>query len=326
MDEKKKRYYWGIDIGGTKCAVSLGASDGDELVILKKTKLLNENKTPGEILDSLYRNAVQITSGQGLQLSDIAAAGISCGGPLDSRNGTILSPPNLPGWDEIRVTEFFESKTHIPARLQNDANACALAEWKFGAGKNTQNMVFLTFGTGLGAGIILNGRLYTGRNDMAGEIGHVRLTEDGPVGYRKKGSCEGYCSGGGIAQLGQRYIRRELDAGRTPALLEKCGGRIENVNAKVIADLADAGDPLSREIYRKSGEMFGYTLAVLMDILNPELIVVGSIFARSRNLLEDAMMDVIRREALEETICPIVPAALGELIGDYAALAVAAGS
>ena len=113
-----------------------------------------------------------------------------------------MSPPNLPGWDNIDIVKQIKTHFGVPVHLQNDANACALAEWKFGAGRGTKNMVFLTFGTGLGAGLILDGKLYSGTNDNAAELGHIRLDRFGPVGFGKTGSFEGFCSGGGIAQLG----------------------------------------------------------------------------------------------------------------------------
>ncbi|MBQ7292692.1 MAG: ROK family protein, partial [Clostridia bacterium] len=181
--------YIGIDIGGTKCAVVLGDSNG----ILKKVAFKTEEckQTITKILDIAE------------SFGTADAVGISCGGPLDSGRGVIMSPPNLPDWDNIPIVKLVSDRLGIPAYLQNDANACALAEWRFGAGRGTQNMAFLTFGTGLGAGLILNGRLVDGANGMAGEIGHIRLTDDGPTGYGKAGSAEGYCSGGGIARLGR---------------------------------------------------------------------------------------------------------------------------
>ena len=103
--------------------------------------------------------------------------GISCGGPLDASSGVILSPPNLPGWDNVKIVQMIEEKFGVPCGLQNDANACALAEWRFGAGKGTKNMIFLTFGTGMGAGLILDGKLYAGTNGMAGEIRDPSATE-----------------------------------------------------------------------------------------------------------------------------------------------------
>lgn len=316
------KFYIGIDIGGTKCAASLCSYDGEKVTVTDKSKIATVPGKPYETLEALAVLTEDILKRNSLGFKEISRIGISCGGPLDSKKGIVQSPPNLPGWDDIEVVGYFVNRTGIPTALQNDANACALAEWKFGAGKKCENMIFLTFGTGLGAGLILNGKLYSGRNDMAGEIGHVRLTDDGPVGYRKAGSCEGYCSGGGIAQLGRSAVMKEVEQGRTPELL-KSAGSVDRIDARIIAELADKGDELCIGIYRKSGEMLGYTLAMLMDIINPDVIVIGSIFARSENLLRNAMEEVIKREALKYAVCPVVPAMLGESVGDYAAAAVA---
>jgi len=320
------KYYIGIDIGGTKCAVSLAGCDPvntDRIPdILSKQKTATVSGKPYQTLDKLYSMLTSILDAHSLKFKDIEGIGISCGGPLDSRKGIVLSPPNLPGWDEIPVVEYFSSRTGVKTNLQNDANACAYAEWKFGAGRGSENMIFLTFGTGLGAGLVLGGKLYCGHTDMAGEIGHVRLTADGPVGYHKAGSCEGYCSGGGIAQLGQAAVKKELESGHEPNLL-KTAGSIENINAKIIGDLADEGDELSIQVYRKSGEMLGYTLSILMDVINPDVIVIGSIFARSEHLLRPAMEEIIHREVLSYAVCPVVPAGLAEKVGDYAAIAAA---
>ena len=199
MKEKdlKFNYYIGLDIGGTKCAQTIGKiSANDELKILKRVEFPTAGQKPEVILDK-FSGFIENT----LKDYKISGIGISCGGPLDSKRGVIMSPPSLPLWDNIKVVEYFESKFGIKTNLQNDANACAVAEWKFGAGRGAENMVFLTFGTGFGAGLILGGKLYGGTTDNAGEIGHIRLTERGPEGYRKKGSCEGYCSGSGMARL-----------------------------------------------------------------------------------------------------------------------------
>lgn len=322
-----KRYI-GLDIGGTKCAVSLAQVDDAAAVrIMDKHQFPTAGHTPQAALETLLAETDAILNDAGLRYGDIEAAGISCGGPLDSVRGVILSPPNLPGWDEIEAVSFFERRTGIRTALQNDANACALAEWRFGAGKGTRNMIFLTFGTGLGAGLILNGQLYSGASDMAGEIGHVRLEDDGPVGYGKHGSTEGFCSGGGIAQLGVRAVRKALAEGETPQLLLKAGSE-QAITAKLIAELAHAGDPLCVEIYRDCGRHLGATLSILIDILNPEKIVLGGIFMRSADLLAEEMRRVIEAETLihARKVCEIVPAGLGESVGDYAAIAVAAGS
>ena len=317
-----RKLYLGIDIGGTKCAASLGEVRGAEIKILGKRKFPTAPNQPYKVLEQFVTESETLLTENNLTKSDISGIGISCGGPLNSKTGMILSPPNLLGWDNIPAVDFFEKAFGIKSYLQNDANACAVAEWKFGAGKGCDNLIFLTFGTGFGSGLILNGRLYAGPDDMAGEIGHVRLTQDGPVGYGKAGSSEGYCSGGGIKRIAVSMLEAEIQTGKKPLLIEKAGS-FDNVDAKLIADLADAGDPLCREVYRVSGEKLGMALSILLDILNPELIIIGSIYVRSENLLYEPMMKVIKKEALVP--CKVVPAALGESVGDYAALSLAGG-
>ena len=185
-------------------------------------------------------------------------------------------------------------------------------------------MVFLTFGTGLGAGLILDGRLYDGANGNAGECGHIRLAPDGPVGFGKRGSFEGFCSGGGIAQLGFMMAKEAVARGVYPSYFKE-GMTEKEVTAKTVGDAADAGDETAIAVYRTSGEYLGRGLSILIDILNPERIVIGSIFARSRNLLWDGAKQEIEREALgiASGVCEVVPAELSESIGDYAAVATA---
>ena len=300
----------GIDIGGTKCAVVLG----DEKQIYQKIKFPTTNCE--ETLENIIRSVKEIGAGD--------AIGISCGGPLDITQGWILSPPNLPDWHRVPILEILSQKFNVPAYLCNDANACALAEWKYGAGQGTKNMVFLTFGTGLGAGLILNGRLYNGTNGMAGEVGHIRLCEHGPVGYGKAGSFEGFCSGNGIAQIGRELAMEQLQVGKTLPYCQHMSD-LEKIDAKLLADYADQGEPIAIESYRICGEMLGRGLAIIVDILNPEVIVIGSIFQRSEELLREHMERHLNRESLRlsNSVCRVVPAQLGDLIGDYAALSVA---
>lgn len=316
------RYYIGLDIGGTKCAVTLGQDNEGMLSILEKTAFPTE-KDPYAVLKQLELSLRAILSKRALNTSDIASIGISCGGPLDAQNGIVQSPPNLPLWDNIHVTEYFTSRTGIPAYLENDANACAVAEWKYGAGKGKQNVIFLTFGTGLGAGLILDGKLYSGTNGNAGEIGHVRLRPNGPIGFGKSGSAEGFCSGGGLAQQGKQAAKEDPVGAK--ALLEHAGG-MDGITAKAIAELADRGDDFCKDVYRKCGEMLGETLSILIDLLNPQCIILGGVYMRSSELLAGEMKRVIAREALtiSANVCQILPSGLREEIGDYAALALAA--
>ena len=309
----------GFDIGGTKSAVITAFWNGEELKILKKEKCETDRSiTPVEMIDRLIALADTIIDGEP------DAIGISCGGPLDSKKGVIMNPPNLPGWDNIEIVKQIEAHYGVPTHLQNDANACAVAEWKFGAGKGSDNVIFLTFGTGLGAGLILDGRLYSGTNDNAGEVGHIRLSDFGPVGYGKAGSFEGFCSGGGIGQMGYTKALEMAQMGKYPAYF-KPSMTAPDVTAKTVADAADAGDETAIEVYRNCGEYLGRGLSILIDILNPQVIVIGSIFGRSHNLLWEHTEKVINKEALalSAKCCKVVPAGLGEKIGDYAAIATA---
>ncbi len=312
-------YYLGIDIGGTKCAVIRGDDCGN---VTDKVRF--PTTSPAETLSNIYAAADRLIREGRACGEDPLAIGVSCGSPLDSKHGVIREPPNLPGWVDVPIVDELTRRTGLPAYLCNDANACALAEWYFGAGRGTQNMIFLTFGTGMGAGLILDGRLYAGTCDGAGEVGHMRLADDGPVGYHKAGSFEGFCSGGGLAQLGKRYAREALEAGTSPAFCPTVDA-LDTVTAKTIADAAHAGDETALRVYRDCGTRLGQALSILVDVLNPERIVIGSIFARSGDLLIPAMRAVMEHECLSPslTVCEVVPAELTESVGDLAALTVA---
>ncbi|MBN1987339.1 MAG: ROK family protein [Prolixibacteraceae bacterium] len=314
------KFYIGLDIGGTKCAVVLG----DENFTVHRRIQFETRVERGysAILEEFHQHISQLF--QEFPKEGLARIGISCGGPLDSKKGIIYSPPNLPGWDGVPIVEIFSKKYGVPAAVQNDANACALAEWLMGAGKGTQNMIFLTFGTGMGSGLILNGKLYTGTNDLGGEVGHIRLAENGPVGFGKAGSFEGFCSGGGIAQLATSVVTGKLKKG------EKVGfcpdsKKATALTAKDVAVAASAGDPTASEIIRISGEYLGRGLAVLIDIINPECIVIGSIYARNVELFQPHINRILKEEAIPAAVevCQIKPALLGDSIGDFAALCVA---
>ncbi len=301
----------GIDIGGTKCAVLSGDEHGNihSRVSFQTTGL-------EATLDRIFEETAKLCPAD--------AIGISCGGPLDVKRGIIMSPPNLPGWDNVRILDMLRERFSLPCGIMNDADACAVAEWRTGAGVGTQNMVFFTFGTGLGAGLILNGAPYSGTNGNAGEAGHIRLAPRGPIGYRKAGSFEGFCSGGGIRQLGITEAKKCFKAGKAPMYC-KSENELGSISAKTIADAAYSGDETALSVYRKCGRYLGKGLSLIIDILNPEAIVLGGIYMRSHDLLDPEMFRQIDKEALPESkkVCRIVPAKHGEQIGDKAALAVA---
>jgi glucokinase len=314
----------GFDIGGTKCAVVVGTVVGSgPIKIIDKVVLLTD-MPPYEMIEKLFTAAEELLEKQGISKAQLDGIGISCGGPLSSKKGLILSPPNLPGWDNIAIVDMTVKRFGRTTLLQNDANACAVAEWKYGAGQGYENIIFLTFGTGMGAGLILNGRLYSGTSDFAGEVGHLRLADMGPVGFGKAGSFEGYCSGGGIAQLAQIKVRERLQVGQKVSFCKSLD-ELCDLNARMVAEAAYKGDELAIDIYHTCAEYLGRGLSLLIDILNPELIIIGSIYGRAKSLLDSRMMKVIEREAYpgSRNVCQIVPAGLGESIGDLAALSLA---
>ncbi|MBO4467825.1 MAG: ROK family protein [Clostridia bacterium] len=313
--EKGKEMLLGFDIGGTKCAVITAEVKNETINIINKEKLPTDlSVSPETMIGRLMKTADKL-----IENNVVTSVGISCGGPLDSKRGIIISPPNLIGWENVAIVDMMEKHFGIPVYLQNDANACALAEWKFGAGRGCRNMVFLTFGTGLGAGLILDGKLYCGTNDNAGETGHIRLENDGPDCYGKPGSFEGFCSGAGIAKLGETFAERAIESGVKPLYFDG------EINAKTIADAAEKGDKTAIDVYKHCGYELGKGLSIIIDLLNPEKIVIGSIFARSKNLIWEYAKEVIEKETLfvSRSVCEVLPAALGEKIGDYAAIGVA---
>ena len=301
-------YCIGFDIGGTKCAVSLGKWENQKIEILAREETPTQSN-PYETLDKL---APFVDKWKGE--FKIESAGISCGGPLDSKEGVIISTPNLAKeWHGFAIVSYVQSRFELKAKLENDANASAVAEWKFGAGRYALNVIFMTFDTGLGAGLILNGKLYSGTNGNAGEIGHIRLEKDGPIGYNKAGSAEGFCSGNGIKRLAK--IRAE-EQGVTLS---------EDITTKEIFEKAREGEKFYLSIVKESAEKFAKVVSILIDLFNPEVIIAGGVFMRNYDLFMPIITPRIEKESLTDAykVCKILPAQIGENIGDYAALAIA---
>ena len=312
----------GVDIGGTKTAVLISQTPPD--VVGRREFPTLPEKGADHAIRQVIDGIRQLLSTAGAQ--GIHAIGVSCGSPLDRINGVIQSPPNLATWVNVPIKSILEAEFGVACRLENDANAGAVAEYRFGAGRGSRNMIFITMGTGFGAGVITDGRLYHGSTDSAGEIGHVRLTRTGPAGYGKSGSAEGWASGGGIAQVAARAVELALRRGQQTTLAEIVNAG-NSISAKEVAHAAQQGDAVAHGILRKTGAKLGEALAILIDLFNPDRIVIGGIAMRLGGLILEPARQVIRREALPHAAaaCEIVTAELGEGIGDAAALCVAMG-
>jgi glucokinase len=295
----------GLDIGGTKTAVVLGSRRGD--ILWRKQFPTRPERGFKVVFGELTTTiATALRSAHG----NTVAISVAIGGPLDVLNGIIKSPPNLPGWTNIPLKNLLTQRFTLPVYVEHDGNAGALAEFYFGAGRNFRNIIFITMGTGFGAGLILNGQLYRGTSDTAGEIGPIRIAEEGPRCYGKAGSLEGFASGTGIAKLAQMMY---------PAIWNESATVIDIYNQY------QAGSNEAREVFERAGFYLGRGLAVLADTLNPERIILGGIGMRLGEALLAPAKRVFHEEALPQNaaVCEIVPAQLGEAIGDMASLCAA---
>jgi glucokinase len=311
----------GVDIGGTKTAVVVSRKPPEAISRIEFAT--RPDKGPQQAIDQILAGLHRMLTDLKADPERLSGIGVSCGGPLDPHTGVIQAPPNLSTWIDIPIVEILRREFGCPVLLENDANAGALAEHRYGAGQGTRNMVFLTMGTGLGAGIIIDKKLYSGSSEMAGEIGHVRLTRTGPVGYHKAGSVEGWASGGGMAQIARAMLNSARKRGRKSLLLDLAEGHA--ITARDVGVAAAEGDALARSIVTATGKKLGLALAILVDILNPERIVIGGLAMRLGDMLLEPARRVLREEALAPAlaVCSVVPAMLDESIGDVAALCIA---
>lgn len=308
----------GVDIGGTKTAVVL--CDEPVHILWRDEFSTLPEQGPEHAIEKIVE---LIRRGQTETGCGIRSIGVSCGGPLDRLRGVIQCPPNLSTWDNVPVKAILEDQFRVPCAVENDADAGAMAEHRFGAGRGCQHLVFLTLGTGLGAGLILNGQIFRGATSMAGEIGHVRLTETGPNRYNKAGSVEGWASGAGMALHAADTIRAAVGAGESTLLEDG----LPTVTARDIGQAAAEGDLVAARIIETTGRRLGEALAVLVDILNPERIIMGGLALRFGEHLLAPARARMQEEALPASAaaCSIVVAELGERIGDIAAICVAMG-
>ncbi len=315
-----KKYLLGIDIGGTKLAAAL--ADGEGQLLHKTRRPTEAPKGSQHVLDGILHLGREILTQANISSSDIACIGVSCPGPVDYKTGIMYTPPNLPGWGDVPLKEILQKEFGIPAKFDNDANAAALAEYKFGAGVGYKNMVYLTMSTGIGGGIIIDGRIYRGTHGSAGEVGHQTLLPDGPLcGCGKRGCMEALCSGTALS----RIIREEVKRHPESSMLKLAGGKAEKLAPPVLIEAAKAGDELALQIWEEAGYHLGWGLANLANILDPEIFILGTIAIKAGELFLAPA-----RKALDKFIFnrhiplpELVSAKLGDEIGEYGAIAVA---
>ena len=307
----------GIDIGGTKLATVVADISGK--IINKVRQPTHADKGPEYAIQLLIDMVYQTITQAELELKNISAIGVSCGGPLDTKTGIVYSPPNLPGWEAFPLKERLENEFSISATIENDANACALAEYRFGAGRGYASVLYMTMSTGIGGGIVLNGEIYHGANDSAGEVGHQILLPDGPLcGCGKRGCLEALCSGPAIARRAKDAIQTESDT----EILELVNGDIEAVKSEHVLEAAKKGDALALRLIDETAYYMGWGIANLVNILNPDIVLLGTIAIAAGDLLLEPIRKTVSSYAMTRPAeaVRIMPAQLGESLGDLAAI------
>ncbi|MCS7201178.1 MAG: ROK family protein [Dictyoglomus sp.] len=299
-----------LDIGGTKIALGRFLGDGklEEKIIFPTNAERGYRKILEEIIENLKK----------LKTSDTLALGIGCGGPLDSEKGVILSPPNLPGWDNVPLKGDLESALNIPVFLDNDANTACLGEYYFGAGRGVKNLVYITVSTGIGGGVIIDGKILRGQRNSAGEIGHQTILPHGPLcNCGNKGCLEALASGIAIAKRAEEAILNNEDT-----ILKELS-RKERISAELVRKAYLQGDKVSERIWKSALEYLGIGIGNVITILSPERIILGGgIMKAGEEVLETVKRVVKERVKLVPVDkVEILSSQLGEDVGLYGALA-----
>ncbi len=304
-------YRVGVDLGGTKMLLALAAGDEGEIIRIKKVPT-RAKEGPQAVLRRLIGNIGEILFEEGLSFNKLEGVGLCIAGFYDIRSRQIISSPNLPGWEMFPLERELIEKLHLPIIIENDANAAAYGEFVFGAGRGTKNMVNITLGTGIGGGIIAEGKIYRGSGGFAGELGHLNVLPNGPpCGCGRRGCVESLSSG--------PAIEREwslISTGNSPQqgiTMENCPG----LSASQVFAAAHDGNPDALKIVEKAAYYLGLALSYVVNILNPEMIVIGGGLAGYGDFFIDRARCYLNEAAIGPSgkMAALVPAALGEESG-----------
>jgi len=307
------RYIIGVDLGGTNIVCGAMPEDGSREIAMR-TEPTQSTQGAEAVVDRIarmIRSVVDDTMAEtGARRSDFLGIGIGSPGPLDRAAGLVLMTPNL-GWQNYPLRDEIVARAHLPATLDNDANCATLGEWWRGAARGARNVIGLTIGTGIGGGIILNGQLFHGASDVAGEVGHTTIDS---TGRRCKcgnyGCLEAYASGPAIAERA-----REALAGNEESILTgMVNGNLAEITAQTVYEAAQRDDDLAREVVRDTARFLGTGIANMLNIFNPDIVVVMGGVTQAGDALMDPLRAEVRRRAFKPAVdaCEIV---LGTLPG-----------
>ena len=310
-----------VDIGGSKILTAIFSGNGG---------MQSRNITPtmaGEgvtaVIERLCLAIDRHLQKDNLEPSNLTGISIACAGGIDYERGVVVTPsPNLPDWHDVPLREIIEARFGVTTDVLNDASGAALGEQRYGAGKGVKNLVLVTLGTGIGGGIIIDGQLYQGVSGGAGELGHMTVDESGPVcGCGNTGCLEMFASGKAIA----REAVRRITAGEKSLLIKMVDNKVENITAEKVAAAARDGDPLAREVLSRASRYLGIGMVNIVNIFNPEMIVMGGGMAAMGSLLLDPAREMVMKRAygISAQAVSIVTARLGNEAGVYGAAAYA---
>lgn len=310
----------GIDLGGTKISTALVDADGR--IISRDYRDTEAARGLDDVVARMIDAASKVMDAGGMTVEQISAVGVVAPGPIDVRLGIVTAPPNLPGWKDVPLKQIIEDQLGLPTTLENDAGAAGVAEHRFGAGKGTQHMIYVTASTGIGGGFILNGELYRGSTGAAGEIGHMTILPEGPYcGCGNRGCLEALASGTAIAREARELVVRGV-----PTLISDLAqDDSRRVSAKLVAEAAAQGDTEAQEILDRAMTYLGVGMANLVNLFNPELIVIGGGLTKMGERLFGPVRHTIDRRAFRAAAqaAKVVPAQLGDDVGVLGAATVA---
>ena len=305
-----------IDLGGTKVITAIISNSGQ--VMAKDYQLTLADERPQAVIERIFSAIDHLLSPRNMNSSQLASISIAAAGAINSDKGLITSSPNLPGWYDVPLRDIIKEKYRVNTFLINDASAAALGEHQLGAGRGVSNLIYLTVSTGIGGGIIINGKLYSGQSGSAGEIGHMTLDVNGPrCNCGNIGCFEVLASGTAVAE---EAIRR-IGQGERSSLAEMVAGKIEDITAEKVGAAAQKGDSLALDVVSKAATYLGVGMVNLVNIFNPEMIIVGGGVAKLGDLLLEPARRVVQERAfpISAQAVRIVAAQLGDEAGVYGA-------
>lgn len=303
----------GIDIGGTKVSFCLGDMEGN--IYAHKRIATTSLGGPDTGLPKLVEEIGHLLRDKNIELGDIRAIGLASAGPICTKTGRILAPPNLPNWIDVPIVQYLREKLGRLVFMDNDANAGALAEWEFGEAKHVNALVYLTMSTGMGAGIIIDGKIYPGATDTAGEVGHFILDPKGPkCACGQRGCFEAFCGGASVAQHLQEAINNKI-----------IGGNIEKVGIKELLSAVKKGDAFALSFWEEYIERLAQGIGILLQVLNPDAIILGTIAAHNKELVMGPLEEALPRYAWNAPLdhCQIKPSQINTQIDKLGPLALA---